>query len=135
MKWLKALFSPAHIFATLGFTFQYILPLLFFGTVIPYTHDGIGAGLTKMGYIAVVLFLLICFKKLKEKLLSHPKSLKRGIVLSIFPIVLWLVINISVDYIVSFIADFSEYWDKVLIFILLGRLFYVIYEAEADSNG
>ena len=86
-----------------------------------------------MGYIAVVLFALVCIKKLKEKLLSKPKSLQRGIVLSLFPIILWLVINVSVDYVVRFIADFAEYWDKVLLFIILGRIFYTIHEAEANK--
>lgn len=133
-RWIRSLFSPSNIFATLGFLFQYVAPLLLFSTVIPFTHDGIAAGLTKTGWLAVIIFSFICIKKLKEKVLAHKKSLARGIVLSLFPIALWLVVNLSVDYIVSFIAAFATYWDKVLIFILIGRIFYVIHEAEADNG-
>ena len=63
MKWLK------YAFSILGFSFQYIIPIILFGGVIPYTHDGISAGLTKMGYIAIIVICIIIGKKIKEKLL------------------------------------------------------------------
>lgn len=134
MKWLKSAFSAKNIFALLGFVFQYCVPLFLFGAVIPYTHDGISAGLTKMGYVAIIVFLIICGKKMKEKVLAKPKSLARGLFLSLFPIIAWGVVNLCVDWIIGFIADFAAYWDKVIIFILIGRLFYTIHEAEASKN-
>ncbi len=134
-KWVKSLFSPSNIFATLGFVFQYVVPLALFSTVIPYTHGAISAGLTKTGWVAVAILCLVLVKKAKEKILSKPKSITRGVILSIFPILLWFAVNLVVDYIVGFIADFAAYWDKVILFILIGRLFYTIHEAEAAANG
>lgn len=133
MKWLK------YAFYTLGFAFQYVIPLLLFGGVVPYTHDGIRAGLTGMGYIAIIIFCLIVGKKIKEKLLQRPKSLLRGIFLSLFPIAMWLIVNIGLGWIIGFVDEISLYWDKIILFIVLGRLFYTIEEAivgsEVKNNG
>ena len=123
MKWLR------YAFSFLGFVFEYIIPLILFGGVIPYTHDGVAAGFTKMGYIAIIVFLLIIGKKIKEKLLQREKSLARGIILSIFPIVFWLVINLGISWVMGFIDSLSVYWDKIILFIILGRLFYTAEEA------
>ena len=133
MKWLKRAFSAKNIFATLGFLFQYCIPLLLFGSVIPYTHDGIRAGLTTMGYVAIFVFVYICGKKIKEKVVALPKSTHRGLILSLFPVLTWFLVNLSVDWIVGFISDFAQYWEKILIFIIIGRLFYIIHESEASK--
>lgn len=128
MKWLKLAFS------LLGFIFEFCIPIILFGGVIPYTYETAQTGLTKMGYIAIIIFALIVSKKIKEKLLQRKKSLVRGLFLSVFPIVMWLIVNLSVDWIVGFIADFASYWDKVIIFIILGRLFYTIEETLNASE-
>lgn len=129
MKWLK------YAFYTLGFIFQYCIPLLLFGRVIPYyTHDGIREGLTGMGYIAIIVFCLIVGKKIKEKLLQRPKTLLRGIFLSLFPIAMWLIVNICLGWLIGFVDEISLYWDKIILFIVLGRLFYTIEEAIVGSE-
>lgn len=133
MKWLK------YAFYILGFAFQYCIPLLLFGGVIPYTHENLSAGLTGMGYIAIIIFGLIIGKKIKEKLLQRPKTLLRGIFLSLFPIAMWLIVNLCLGWIVGFVDEISLYWDKIIPFIVLGRLFYTIEEAmvgsEVKNNG
>lgn len=126
-----------RIFLALGFIFQYIIPVVLFGGVIPYTHDGIAAGLTKMGYIAIAVIALILTHKLKEWLLGREKSLTRGLLLSVFPIVWWLIIFLALGWVEGFVVSLAAYWKRILLFIVLGRLFYTVSEAiyDADANG
>lgn len=119
----------ATVFSCVGFIIQYVFPLALFGTVVPYTHTGIQKGLTAMGYIAAGIMAYILSKKLKEWLLQKPKSLKRALALSVFPVIWWLLIFLCLGWISSFLLTFSNYWDKVIIFILIGRGFYVLSEA------
>lgn len=128
MKWLRGLFI------VLGFTFQYIIPLLLFGEVIPYTHGEIAAGLTKMGYLAAAVLAFILANKLKEKLLTLKKGFVRGFLLSLFPIALWILAGVGVDFILSFLAALAKYWWRALIFIAIGRIFYVAEEVLADGH-
>lgn len=118
----------------LGFLFQYIIPIILFGNVIPFTHGAIKAGLTASGYIACGVLLFILIRKLKEWLHSKPKSLTRGIILSIFPIAIWVIVNIGLGAVERFIASFIGYWHYVIIFIIIGRLFYIADEALADKE-
>lgn len=123
MKKLSTLLS------CVGFIIQYVVPIILFGDVIPYTHEGISAGLTGMGYIACGLVLYFLTKKITEWIHERPKSTWRGIVLSIFPIVWWLVIFLVLGWLSSFLVTFAQYWDKVIIFIVIGRGFYVASES------
>jgi hypothetical protein len=68
-------------------------------------------------------------KKLKEWIHERPKSTWRGIILSIFPIVWWLVIFLVLGWFSNFLVTFGQYWDKVIIFIVIGRGFYVASES------
>lgn len=127
----------ATLFSIVGFAIQYLLPIIIFGDVVPYTRDGVGKCLTVMGYIAIALVLYFIAKKSKEWVLQKPKSIKRALILSLFPIVWWLAILLGVDALSAFVLKFSNYWDKVIIFILLGRGCYVISEAlmgEGESK-
>jgi FtsH-binding integral membrane protein len=128
MKWLR------YAFSALGFTFQYIIPLILFSNVIPYTQEGIAEGLTGMGYIAIGVLVVILIKKLKEKLLNRPKSLSRGLILSIFPIGIWFIINFALEWVNGFLVSMTLYWDKIIIFICIGRLFYTLEEALHDRK-
>lgn len=113
----------------IAFIFQYIIPVLLFGNVIPFTHGAVKAGLTASGYIAGGVLLFIIINKVKEWLHSKPKSLTRGIILSIFPIAIWTVINVALGAIERFLASFISYWHYVIIFIVIGRIIYVVDEA------
>lgn len=124
----------ATLFNFLGFDIQYLLPIILFGDVVPYTKEGLGRCLTGMGYIAVGLVLFFCFKKFKEWLLQRPKSIKRALVLSIFPIVWWFAIFLGLDVLSAFVIKLSVYWDKVILFIILGRGCYVVSEALANTE-
>lgn len=127
----KAIKIALYLF---GFFFQYIMPIILFGNVLPYTHEGVKAGLTKAGYFAFAIICVIIVRKIKEKILELPKSLKRGLILSIFPCVYWLVANIGVDYLVAFFTSFAGWWSSVLIFIIIGRAFFSIYEGFCENE-
>lgn len=124
----------ATVFQLVGFIVQYLIPIILFGDIVPYTKDGIGKCLTGMGYVAIGLVLFFCIKKLKEWLLQRPKSLKRALILSVFPVVVWLAIMLGLDFLSEFILKISNYWDKVIIFIVLGRTSYAISEALYDAE-
>jgi hypothetical protein len=126
----------ATFFSFVGFAIQYLVPIAIFGDIIPYTTERLGRCLTGMGYIAIALVLYFACKKLKEWLLQRPKSLARALILSAFPIVWWLAIWLGVDYLSAFVLKFAAYWDKVILFILLGRGCYVLSEAlSAEEEG
>lgn len=129
---LKKIFTINNLLTTLGFVFMYIVPIILFGEVVPYTHETLDAGLTKAGYIAVAIMVIIICRKVRERVLQLPKSLTRGLILSIFPIAYWLIANLGVDFLVSFLTSVSHYIDRIIVFIIIGRLFYC---AEESMHG
>ena len=113
----------------LSFTFQYIVPLVLFGGVIPYTHDGIAAGLTNMGYIAIAIgVLIICGKveKYSEKI-SDP--LVRTSIQVTFPLGKWILVGFALNWTVDFINKITRYWWQMLIFIIIGLMLRVMASA------
>lgn len=125
----------ATLFAFVGFAIQYIVPIVIFGDIVPYTTEGFGKCLTGMGYVAIALALFFALKKVKEWILQKPKSIKRALLLSIPPIVWWVAIFIGLEFLSSFMLKFSNYWDKVILFIILGRGCYVVSEALSAEEG
>ena len=124
----------ATFFSLAGFAIQYLLPIIVFGDIVPYTKEGWGRCLTGMGYLAVALALYFVSKKVKEWLLQKPKSIKRALFLSLFPVVWWVVVFIGVDFLTEFTANFAAFWDKVIVFILLGRGCSVVSEALVEEG-
>lgn len=124
----------ATLFQFVGFVIQYLVPIAIFGDIVPYTKEGLGRCLTGMGYVAIALALFFACKKGKEWLLQRPKSITRALILSVFPIVWWVAILIGVDFVSAFMLKFAHYWDKVILFILLGRGCYVLSEALAAGE-
>lgn len=121
------------ILLILGFIFQIIMPIVIFGMVIPYYHGELGSGLTGAGIIALVVLAIILTNKLKTTLKEQPKSVFRGIILSIFPIAIWCVLGIGVDKVAHFFITLVDYWWTALIFIIIGRIFYIVEEALTDK--
>lgn len=127
----------ATLFAFLGFAIQYVIPILLFGDIVPFftTPEAISKCLTGMGYVAVALILFFAFKKIKEWILQKPKSIKRAIILSIPSIVWWAAILLGLHFVTEAIVKFANYWEYVIIFILLGRGCYVISEGLSAEEG
>ena len=124
----------SNILSGIGFIFQYIIPIILFGNVIPYTHESLEAGLTAMGYIAVAITVIIISGKLKGKLHEMPKGLVRALLLSLFPIAYWLIVKIGVNYLLNLFVAIANYWGYLIIFIIIGRLFYIISEIVYDKK-
>ena len=124
----------SHILSGIGFIFQYIVPIALFGNVIPYTHESLEAGLTVMGYIAVAALILILSGKLKEKLHDMHKGLVRALLLSLFPITYWLLVKVGINYLLNLFVALAQYWGYIIIFIFIGRLFYVLGEVMYDRS-
>lgn len=120
------------LFRALGFTFEIILPILLFGLVVPYYHGTLEAGLTGFGYLALIVLALVVGSKIKKGVEKLPKSLFRGIILAIFPLVGWLIVAIGADYLGRFMLSFISFWDKTLAFVLIGRIFYLIDESAGE---
>lgn len=128
MKW------TCRIIVCLGFFFEYLLPIILFGGVVPYTHGELAAGLTRAGYYAIFIVAYILAKKGKEKLLTLKKSAVRGILLSLFPVAFWLIGFIGLKYILGAIDSLVLYWHRIIIFIVIGRLFYIAEEAIQEKG-
>lgn len=127
----------SNLFALLGFIIQYIVPVLLFGDIVPFVTNDVTMGkcLTGMGYVAIGLILFFALKKIKERILQKPKSIKRAILLSIPSIVWWVAIFLALEYLMSFMMTFADFWDKVIIFIILGRGCYVVSESLCEEEG
>lgn len=125
----------SNILSVIGFIFQYVVPIFLFGNVIPYTHESLEAGLTVMGYLAIAIIVLILSGKLKNKLHEMPKGLVRALLLSLFPVAYWLIVKIGINYLLNLFVALAQYWGYIIIFILIGRLFYVISELIYDKKG
>lgn len=124
----------ATFFSIAGFSIQYVLPIVLFGELVPYTKEGFGRCLTGMGYVAVALILFFASKKFKEWVLQKPKSLSRGLLLSIFPIVWWAAILIGLNFLGTVVMELATYWSAVIIFIVLGRGCYVVSETLSEGD-
>lgn len=120
------------LFRALGFTFEIILPILLFGIVVPYTHGTLEAGLTGVGYLALIILALVVGSKVKKEAMKLHKSFLRGIILTIFPIIAWIIINVGARYLIVFLTAFIKYWELTIFFVLLGRMFYLIDEAGGE---
>lgn len=125
----------APLFSLFGFIIQYVCPVVIFGDIVPFTREGVGRCLTGMGYMAIALVLFFATKKIKEWLLQKPKSITRGLLLSVFPIVWWVAVAVALDFLGATVISLTNYWSRVIVFILIGRGCYVVAEALAVEEG
>lgn len=131
MKHLK------RAFLALGFLFEYLFPLILFGDIVPYTHGTLKAGLTKGGFFALGLLVIFISKRAKTHIAKMKNAIVRESILSVFPVLLWVLVYFGLNAIVSTVASLSLYWNKVIIFIVLGRLCYIIsgaFEEREDEK-
>lgn len=107
----------------LGYIFQYALPLLFFAITVPLTKGG---GLSVAGYIVLIVALCIFAWHLYSRINKWEKSIKKVLILSIPPVLIWLVAGIGLTNLMIFIQGLVKYWWTAFIFILIGRMFFAI---------
>lgn len=110
----------------LSFTATFIIPIVLLGVISPLVHGQLGSGLTGLGYIAVALAIVVVAFKLLGTILKMEKGWKRALLISAFPMSLWLVVWLGIDYVQVLILSISQYWLKVGLFITLGQALSVL---------
>ena len=118
------------IFSALGFTLQYLAPVALFGFVVPYYHGTLDEGLTTFGYIAAAVIILMICTKIEDFFKKAPESVKRGLILSVFPIAKWAIVLFALNALEAFVIAAFEYWVKLIFFIIAGRVFYTLSEMK-----
>lgn len=121
------------ILRILAFTCSFIVPILLLGVISPLVHGELGEGLTGLGYIAIALIIVVVAFKLFGKIYKMEKGWKRALFISIFPIALWFVIFLGIDYIQAILVSVCDYWLKVGVFIFIGRTLAIIEECLPDE--
>lgn len=128
-----------YILLGFGYLFQYGLPLLLIGYVVPLTRGSQGAGLTTAGYLVLIAGMVIMAWHFYTYIGKQKKSLARAGLLSIFPIAIWAVAGIGLNNLLIFVSSLVDYWWTAFIFIIIARLFFCIEEhlawTERDENG
>jgi hypothetical protein len=128
-----------YVLLTFGYIFQYGLPLLLVGYVVPLTRGTQGAGLTTAGYLVLIIGLCITAWHFYSFINKQNKSLARAGLLSIFPIAIWAIGGIGLNNLLIFVTSLVDYWWTAFVFIIIGRLFFCIEEhlaaTERDNNG
>jgi hypothetical protein len=113
----------------LSYIFQYIIPIVLFGGVIPYTHGELGAGLTGCGVIAACIILALIYRKIKAIIKDKLTGVAQELLLSLFPIAMWVTVGKGIYGVMNFINSLIDYWWVALIFIILGRVCAIVGKA------
>lgn len=127
MKW------AVRILYLLGFTFSYTIPFILFGSVVPYTKEGIGHSLTTCGILALCIFAFIVIGKLKERIREWKKGAVRALVLLVIKAVPVVLITIFMYWLKPFIASLMDYWFDMIFVIPIGWCFDIAAEI-IESN-
>ena len=123
---MKLVKTTLYVFA---YIFQYLMPIVLFGFVVPYIRGNAGTGMTGAGIIALCLVISITYRKLEKKIDENIKGVWHGILLSIVPIIIWLALGIGIQRVLDFVNTLVDYWWIAFIFIIIGRICYTV----ADS--
>lgn len=116
----------ARIFAILGFVFQWIIPAVLLSTVAALTKESAKAGLTSAGILATIVVGIAVLGKLKDGIQTMKNNIVKNALLSITPLSVWAAGCFGINYLEGFITDFSAYWFRILPFIIIGRLLYIV---------
>jgi hypothetical protein len=122
------------ILRILAFTCSWIAPLLLLGVISPLTHGELGQGLTGLGYVALAGIAAVVAVKLFGKIYKMEKSWKRALIISAFPISIWLLVMLGIDYVKALLISVCDYWLYVGIFILIGRALAVVEECLHENE-
>lgn len=121
------------ILRILDFFCSWIAPILLLGVISPLTHGRLGEGLTGLGYVALAGVAAVVVVKLFGKIYKMEKSWKRALIIRAFPISIWLLVMLGIDYVKALLISICDYWLYVGIFILIGGALAVI-EACLHEN-
>lgn len=116
-----------------GFTFQYTIPIVVFGSILPYTKEDIGRGLTTIGVIAVLVFASLIIKRLKKRVHEWKRGAPRALVLALFKIVPVVIITLFMRWFEPLIYSIIRYWYRMLIMFVIGWAFDILAEITEAS--
>ena len=118
-----------------GFTFQYTLPLVIFGTILPYTKEDIGRGLTTAGVVALLIICIAITRRLKKRVHEWKRGAARALVLVAFKIVPIVLITLFMRWFEPLVLAIIQYWYRMLILFAIGWAFDVLAEiTEASAS-
>lgn len=113
----------SYTLQVLGYIFQYGLPLILIAFAVPLTKGG---GISTAGYIVLIIALCIVAWHLISRINKWDKSIKKALLLSIPPVLIWAIAGIGLTNLMIFMQGLVKYWWTAFIFIVIGRLFFVI---------
>lgn len=116
-----------------GFTFQYTIPLVVFGSILPYTKEEIGRGLTTVGVLALLFMCTVITKRLKKRVHEWKRGAARALVLVAFKIVPVILITLFMRWLEPLVYSIIHYWYRMLILFAVGWGFDVLAEITEAS--
>lgn len=114
MKWI---IRALYVF---GFVFEYVIPILLFGLVLPLVHGKINEGLTLVGVIALCVLGVIFLVKARDRVKQWEKGLVRAAVLSAFKMVPLLVFALLMNWLLPFIVELRAYLWRIIFPFTIG---------------
>ena len=108
MKWLP------KVFYVVGFTLEYVIPLLLFGFVSPLVHGKLDEGLTTVGIIGVVILGFILLGKIKAAVKEWDKSLLRALILSLIKAIPLFIFAIFLRWLIPFVDSLLTYMWRII---------------------
>ena len=135
MKKLTKMRILAFALYAVGFTFQYTLPVVIFGTILPLTKEDVGKGLTTVGVLALLFICIVITRRLKKRVHEWKRGLARALVLVAFKIVPILLITLFMRWLEPLVLSIIQYWYRMLVLFAVGWVFDVMAEiTEASAN-
>ncbi len=112
----------------MGFTLEYVIPLILFGFVTPLVHGKLDEGLTTIGIIAVVVLAFIILGKIKGAVKGWKKGLARAIILSLIKATPLIVFAIFLRWLAPFVDSLLTYMWRIIPLFISGCLFDMVGE-------
>lgn len=122
------------ILRVLSFACSWVVPILLLGIISPLSHGELGKGLTGLGYVALALAAVVVAIKLFGKIYKMERTWKRALIISVFPISIWLLVMLGIDYVKALLMSICDYWLYVGIFIIVGRALAVVEECLHENE-
>lgn len=129
---MKVIRMTLYVFS---YIFQYLMPIMLFGFVVPYFRGQKVVGLTGVGVIAFCLVLALTYGKIQKKIDKNVSGIWHGILLSIVPIIAWVAMGLGIQRLLNFVHTLVDYWWIAFIFIILGRICFTVADTMEELDG
>lgn len=120
----------AHWCKCISVLFTDVMPVVTFGSVVPFRREQTLLSLSLFGYGAIVLLCLLLLRRGRHRVERLPHGLLRGVLLSAFPALLWVVGFGVFLFGVQMANKLLRWWILVGVCFFLGRLFAILDEIK-----